>query len=235
MWSATCFAGDAARAAPPGSARLAAIMEQEEIAPSDLIGLNTVGGLLGSGAFGKVKKVHWRKTPAAAKVAHDSIQQEQKQLFLRELELMVRCRHPNIVQFLGYVDNPFVIVMEYLPCGDLRAYWETRRVSNSHKAMISLDVLRALAYLHNRKPSSIIHRDIKPTNVLMTRSGMAKLTDFGLGKLMSGEDGSKHSGQSGREDKCTRRAETLSVDAPHGQPAPYDQPTRMRGPIAVCF
>ena len=106
---------------------------------------------------------------------------------------MVRCRHPNIVQFLGYVDSPFVIVMEYLPNGDLRQYWRSRKVSMGHKVQICIDVLRALAYLHNRKPSSIIHRDIKPTNVLMTKSGVAKLTDFGLGRLM-GQDGSKHLG-----------------------------------------
>ena len=78
----------------------------------DLTGFDDPGNLLGSGAFGKVHQVTWRKTPAAAKVAHSSMPKEQKDLFLRELELMVRCRHPNIVQFLGYVDSPFVIVME---------------------------------------------------------------------------------------------------------------------------
>lgn len=76
---------------------------------------------------------------------------------------MVRCRHPNIVQFLGYVDSPFMIIMEYLPQGDLRVYWSQHKhgMSRAHKTMICIDVLRALAYLHNRKPSSIIHRDIK--------------------------------------------------------------------------
>lgn len=162
-------------------------------AANDLQGLNNASNLIGSGAFGEVRLVTWRKTPAAAKVAHRTMPKEQKQLFLRELECMVRCRHPNIVQFLGYVDSPFVIVMEYLANGDLRSYWRSHKVSNGHKVQICIDVLRALAYLHNRKPSSIIHRDIKPTNVLMTKSGVAKLTDFGLGRLM-GQDNSKHSG-----------------------------------------
>ena len=145
----------------------------------------------------QVRKVMWRKTPAAAKIAKIDLSEEEKQLFLRELDVMARCRHPNIVQFLGYVDTPFVIVMEWLPMGDLKAYWRSRDVPTSHKIQICIDVLRALAYLHNRKPSAIIHRDIKPTNVLMTRSGVAKLTDFGLGRFFkNSDDGSKHGGSS---------------------------------------
>ena len=54
--------------------------------------------LLGRGAFGEVRRVQWRKTPVAAKCAHPHMPREQKLLFLRELELMMRSRHPNIVQ-----------------------------------------------------------------------------------------------------------------------------------------
>ena len=165
----------------PGS-RLAELIEEEEIAPADLEGLYDDGNLLGRGAFGEVRKVFWRKTPAAAKVAHAHLPPKRKQLFLRELELLVRVRHPNVVQFLGYLDTPFVIVMEFLPQGDLRTYWETHTLSVGHKVRICVDVSRAMAYLHNRRPTAIIHRDIKPTNVLMTDSGVAKLTDFGLGR-----------------------------------------------------
>ena len=138
------------------STRLAQILTEEEIRPDDLKGLDGAGvTLLGTGAFGEVRLVTWRKTAAAAKVAHKEVTLNQKLLFLRELELMVRCRHPNIVQFLGYVDSPFVIVMEFLPKGDLRAYWRSRRVPMGHKVSICLDVLRALGYLHNRRPHKI--------------------------------------------------------------------------------
>jgi len=161
------------------------LLVEEEIAFSDLVGFNSASSeeLLGKGAFGEVRKVRWRKLPVAAKICNATMSNDKKYLFMRELEVMVRCRHPNLVQFLGYVDSPFVIVMEFLPMGDLRAYWRSRKMAASHKVSVCIDVLRALAYLHNRKPHSIIHRDIKPTNVLMTRSGVAKLTDFGLSRM----------------------------------------------------
>ena len=167
------------------SPQLALLFKEEHIAISDLQGLYDEGNRIGQGAFGEVRRVMWRHTPAAAKVAHPNMPDKEKQLFLRELEVMARVRHPNIVQFLGYMDKPFVIVLEYLPLGDLRNYWQTHKVSVAHKTRICVDILRALSYLHNRKPHAIIHRDIKPTNVLMADGGVAKLTDFGLGRMVA--------------------------------------------------
>ena len=118
-----------------------ALLLEEEIARSDLEGLDDEDNLLGKGCFGEVRRVTWRKTPAAAKVAFEQPGMN-KQLVLRELQLMCRCRHPNIVQFLGYVDSPFVIVMELILNGDLRNYWSTRRVGVGHKMCICIDVVR---------------------------------------------------------------------------------------------
>lgn len=157
------------------------MIKEEEIAPTDIEGLLD-GKSLGAGGFGEVRRVLWRKTPAAAKIAHADMPRSEKLLFLREVEVMTRLRHPNIVQFLGHVDQPFVLIMELVPGGDLRGYWMSGKRSVKTKTLICIDVLRALAYLHNRKPSSIIHRDIKPTNVLIANH-VAKLTDFGLGRM----------------------------------------------------
>ena len=170
-------------------------LKNEQIALQDLEGLDDETKTIGSGGFGVVRCVKWRKTPAAAKIAHESIPLEHKHLVLRELKVMARLRHPNVVQFLGFVDSPFCVILEYLPMGDLRAYWRRRQLSVARKNQICIDVLRALAYLHNRRPSSVIHRDVKPTNVLITKSGVAKLTDFGLGRF-TGDDDPKHSGTS---------------------------------------
>lgn len=63
--------------------KLAQLLADEEIAPSDLEGLSDEGNQLGKGGFGEVLKVSWRGTPVAAKLSHTDITQEQKQLFLR--------------------------------------------------------------------------------------------------------------------------------------------------------
>jgi len=139
--------------------------------------------LLGSGAFGTVHLAQWRKTPIAVKMADKKISEFEKLLFLRELDTMTRLRHPNIVQFLGFCLEPFCIGLEYLPNSDLRTYCARRKPQVPQKLQISIDILRGLAYLHNRKPESIIHRDIKPTNVLISPSGCAKISDFGLARM----------------------------------------------------
>ena len=136
--------------------RLSQLLQEELIKMEDLENLNDEDNVLGQGSFGIVRKVRWRMTPAAAKVSHKGMPKQAKALCLRELELMVRCRHPNIVQFLGYVDTPFVIVMELLPAGDLRSYWRKHNMRSPHKVSVCIDVLRALAYLHNRAPSPIV-------------------------------------------------------------------------------
>ena len=96
--------------------RLKQLLEGEQIAASSLEGLDSQGrrcdqvrlcdtnlSLIGNGSFGEVHKVSWKKTPCAAKIPYSDLAPNVKELALRELELMVRCRHPNIVQFLGYV------------------------------------------------------------------------------------------------------------------------------------
>jgi serine/threonine protein kinase len=134
---------------------------------------------VGEGSFGEVYMAKWRETPVIAKVAHIEIGDIQKSLCIREFETLTKVHHPNVVQLLGYVSDPFIIVMEYLPGGNL----ETQNLSWRKRVDVCVDILRALAYLHNRKPEKIIHRDIKPSNVVLSRSGRAKLVDFGLSRI----------------------------------------------------
>ena len=54
------------------------------------------------------------------------------------------------------------------------------------------DILRGIGYIHNRKPYSLIHRDIKPTNILLTNSKVAKIADFGLSKFYNYEKINSH-------------------------------------------
>lgn len=136
--------------------------------------------VIGEGKFGKVHRAHWRGTPVAAKT-DNMLTNEDKQIIINELDTLVMIHHPNIVQIFGFVQQPFAIVMEYLPNKDLLHYIKQKKNINvTKKVGICVDVLRGLEYLHCRKPRSLIHRDIKPQNIVLTQSGHAKIADFGL-------------------------------------------------------
>lgn len=137
--------------------------------------------LIGEGAFSKVYLAKWRETFVVAKVFNEETQLLKKQLILREIDTMTRLHHPNITQFLGYIDEPFIIVLEYIPNKNLED--NINKLSKSQKYNIIKDILRGLAYIHNRQPQSLIHRDIKPSNILLTNSKVAKIADFGLSRF----------------------------------------------------
>tara|TARA_Y100000591_G_scaffold331621_1_gene366084 strand:+ start:13784 stop:14758 length:975 start_codon:yes stop_codon:yes gene_type:complete len=139
--------------------------------------------LLGEGSFSRVYLAKWRETFVVAKVLNQEICREKKELVLREFDIMTKLHHPNIVQFLGYIDNPFIIILEYIPKCDLMS--NIHSLKRKQKISIMKDILKGLAYIHNRKPHHLIHRDIKPTNILLTNSKVAKITDFGLSKFYS--------------------------------------------------
>lgn len=145
---------------------------------------------LGEGSFSTVYLAKWRETLVVAKVINKEIFIEKKFLVLREFDIMTKLHHPNIVQFLGYVNEPFIIVMEYITNGDLKK--NIYKLNFKKKKSIMKDILKALVYIHNRKPNSLIHRDIKPSNILLTNSLTAKITDFGLSKFYNIEKINSH-------------------------------------------
>ena len=136
--------------------------------------------ILGEGAFSKVYLAKWREAFVVAKVINNEVLSVKKDIVLREIDIMSKLHHPNIVQFLGFVYNPFIIVIEYLPCGDLTS---NNSLTKTQKINIIKDILKGLSYIHNRQPNTLIHRDIKPSNVLLTTSKLAKISDFGLSKF----------------------------------------------------
>lgn len=139
--------------------------------------------ILGKGEFGIVYLAYWNKTPTAVKIMNNNLSNEKKELFLKELEIMTKLHHPNIVQILGYIQEPFGIVMEYLNKGELIDFINSKFIFQKKKINIIINILRGLAYLHNRKPNYLIHRDIKPQNILMTQSGIPKISDFGISRF----------------------------------------------------
>ncbi|MFW5716591.1 MAG: serine/threonine-protein kinase [Spirochaetota bacterium] len=102
-----------------------------------------------------------------------------------EVALATRLSHPGIaaVHELAHHEGSPGIVMEYLPGGDLRRRILSRgRLTAGETEGIARPLLEALAYAHER---GIVHRDIKPRNVLFGEDGSPKLVDFGLARSMS--------------------------------------------------
>ena len=107
--------------------------------------------------------------------------------FEREAKSLARLSHPNIVNILDYGEHegsPY-LVMEYLPGGTLKQ--KLGQVIPWREAIqILLPVARGLAYAHQH---GVIHRDVKPANILMDDFNAPILTDFGIAKLLEGADG----------------------------------------------
>ena len=122
------------------------------------------------------------------------------EMFIREARIMVRLNHPNIVQVLdfGEVDGRYYLAMEYIRGTDggrlLQSCAKMRLQFPVPVALhIAISVLDALDYANtlqgeDGKPLGIVHRDVSPSNVFISRLGEVKLADFGLATLASGED-----------------------------------------------
>jgi serine/threonine protein kinase len=115
-------------------------------------------------------------------------------LFLREARLSANLDHANIIHTIDLVTagSEYFIVMEYLAGADLRTLLKRTkrlraRMSPPAALYITREVLSALSYAHNKtgpdgKPLRLIHRDVSPSNILVSQIGEVKLTDFGIAK-----------------------------------------------------
>ena len=144
---------------------------------------------LGVGAWGNVYEGTFRGCQVAVKQIHDLIlSPHNRRLFEREMSIASRCRHPHLLQFIGATNNDGspLFITELLDT-DLRDVLRQRPLLHEEVVCIALDVAKALNYLHLKKPSPIIHRDISSSNVLLwTRDNCwrAKLSDYGAANFM---------------------------------------------------
>ena len=91
-------------------------------------------------------------------------------MFQREIDMASKCRHPCLLQFIGAtVDGGFPLLVTELMETSLRRLLVERPLSIGEAFIISLDVARALNYLHQKRPVPMIHRDISSANVLLWR------------------------------------------------------------------
>ena len=106
----------------------------------------------------------------------------------REARMIGALNHPGIctVYELGEAAGRVFLAMEFLDGESLRARMARGPVSEAEFFEIATQVTRALEAAHGQ---GIVHRDIKPDNLFVTKSGLAKVMDFGLAKTVSQEDG----------------------------------------------
>jgi serine/threonine protein kinase len=158
------------------------------------IGRFRVESRLGQGAMGVVYKAHDPEIdrPVAIKLIHaELLGGESRQAYLarfrNEAKVAGRCVHSNIVAVYDYSvqgDSPY-LVMEYVEGIDLgRAIRNRMPIDDAAVARIALQVLDALGYAHSL---DIVHRDIKPGNIMLTPRSALKVTDFGISRLISFE------------------------------------------------
>lgn len=141
--------------------------------------------ILGKGGFGIVYQAHDRvlKRDVAIKMLHDrrTVNSNQRESLEREAQMISSLDHPHIVPVWDFdwdTDGHPFIVSRYVPSRNLKQSIQSSRPSYSRSAAICSAIARALHHAHSK---DIIHRDVKPGNILIDENGHAWLTDFGLG------------------------------------------------------
>ncbi|XP_052792827.1 dual specificity mitogen-activated protein kinase kinase 1-like isoform X2 [Mya arenaria] len=140
-------------------------------------------GELGAGNGGVVMKVLHRPTSLvmARKLIHLEIKPAIRNQIIRELKVLHECNSPYIVGFYGafYSDGEISICMEYMDGGSLDLILKKAgRIPEPILGKVTASVLKGLIYL--REKHSIMHRDVKPSNILINSRGEIKICDFGV-------------------------------------------------------
>lgn len=141
---------------------------------------------LGRGGMGIIYKAVDKKLnrPLALKVLPDNLKADPEILkrFLREAQAAASLNHPNIVQIFDVEQgNPTYIAMEFIDGENLRDILKRdKRMPVMAVKRIALQVAMGLDYAHSM---GVVHRDIKPDNIMLNKNGEVKITDFGLAKI----------------------------------------------------
>ncbi|XP_058065310.1 serine/threonine-protein kinase fused [Anopheles bellator] len=145
-----------------------------------------VSNLIGEGSFGKVYKAvdKTTKVTVALKIINKRGRSGRELKGLRgECEIQRNIQHPNIIRMLDSHETPneIIVVTEYAKM-DLHKLLRDGSLSETKTQKITFDLVSALYYLHSHR---ILHRDLKPQNILLDRNMCAKLCDFGFARNMT--------------------------------------------------
>ena len=154
----------------------------------DTVGAYRIVRVAGSGAMGQVFEIEHTITGRreAMKVLLDGQpdSSEQAQRFLREIQVQARLQHPNIAQVYNAISErgELVMIMELVEGESLERRLADAKPPLTQALHLITQTLDALAYAHGH---GVIHRDVKPSNIIVTPDGSVKLTDFGLARVLS--------------------------------------------------
>ena len=148
--------------------------------------------VLGSGSYGNVVKAELDREPCAAKILHRVFVDSQDpglldfiSRFKQECQILRDLKHPNIVRFLGVVQDPStnkpILLMELMK-ESLTHFLETSSTELPYHVQVNIshDIALAVVHLHR---NGILHRDLSSNNILLNAGCQAKVTDFGMSKI----------------------------------------------------
>lgn len=148
--------------------------------------------IIGKGGFGTVYKGVFAdgREVAVKKLLSEGLEGEKE--FQAEMEVLsghgFGWPHPNLVTLHGWClsNSEKILVYEYIEGGSLEDLITDRtRLTWKKRLQVAIDVARALVYLHHECYPSIVHRDVKASNVMLDKEGKAKVTDFGLARVVN--------------------------------------------------
>lgn len=153
---------------------------------------------LGQGSYGTVYKAKLRSGEMVAVKRAKPDRKQDITKFRKEIELLSRVSHKNLVRLVGYCKEggEQLLVYEYVAGGNLsqnlNRQWRARQsrppLNWTERLLIAAGTARGLAYLHEEINMPFIHRDVKASNIMIDRHVVAKLADFGTSKLMTGDE-----------------------------------------------
>jgi len=154
------------------------------------VGKYQVLGAIGKGGMGEVFKAYQadlhRHVAIKTLLSGEQASEEFLQRFQREARTAAKLSHPNIVPIydIGAEGKLHYIVMEYVEGRSLKQILEEKKLDPEKALRIAYTVARALQFAHEHK---IVHRDVKPANLLVDKAGRVRVLDFGLARSMDGK------------------------------------------------
>ena len=144
---------------------------------------------LGMGQFGavwKAKDTELDRLVAIKLPRNDQLEPAERELFLREARAAAQLRHPGIVSVheVGRDGDSVYIVSDYIAGANLKEWLTAQRLTPREAARLMVTIAEALEHAHQ---AGVVHRDLKPGNILMDLDGQPHIADFGLAKREAGE------------------------------------------------